>query len=247
MSGQRDITLRSGHATPSTIVLRALPVATASTTTIYLYEGDATPSTIILRDPTTLAATGGAQSYTLTATPATLTLAGAVAALTVARRLTALPGALVLTGAEATLRVWRTLTALPGALTLTGGEATLTYTPGAVPVDEGGARPAGGWYDNTGWESLFLRPARDDPAESDERERVEAVAEIVADEPVEWSGAVPVFARPPAIDWGVARKIEARAESYDDSAMLDAMRRVIEAARRAQDEEDVAVLITLIH
>lgn len=110
----------------------------------------------------------------------------------------------------------------------------------AIPP-AGGARPAGGWYDNTGWESLFLRPVRD------ERERIEAVAEVVADAPVEWSGAVPVFARPPEIDWGVARKIEARAEAYDDSAMLDAMRRVIEAARRAQDEEDVAVLITLIH
>lgn len=110
-----------------------------------------------------------------------------------------------------------------------------------APAVGGGARPAGGWYDNTGWESLFLRPVRD------ERERVEAVVEIVADEPVEWSGVVPVFASAPTIDWGVARKIEARAEAYDDSAMLDAMRRVIEAARRAQDEEDVAVLITLIH
>lgn len=176
MSGQRDITLRSGHATPSTIVLRALPVATASTTTIYLYEGDATPSTIILRDPTTLAATGGAQSYTLTATPATLTLAGAVAALTVARRLTALPGALVLTGAEATLRVWRTLTALPGALTLTGAAAMLDYVPGTAPA-------VPDTHDGAGW---IKRPERDlRPLERDElRAMLEAAFADAPSDPV---------------------------------------------------------------
>lgn len=53
MADQRIITLYPGDATPKDIVLRDLPVATASPgTTIYLYQGDATAKDIVLRDPT---------------------------------------------------------------------------------------------------------------------------------------------------------------------------------------------------
>ena len=50
MADQKKITLRAGHGTPSTIILRALPVADVSTgTTIRLRTLHATPSTIVLR------------------------------------------------------------------------------------------------------------------------------------------------------------------------------------------------------
>lgn len=52
MANQKNITLYAGDATPKNIILRALPVATISGTTIYLYAGDATPKNVILRDPT---------------------------------------------------------------------------------------------------------------------------------------------------------------------------------------------------
>lgn len=49
MADQRKITLYQGHATPATIILRALPVADVSTgTTIRLRTLHATPRTIIL-------------------------------------------------------------------------------------------------------------------------------------------------------------------------------------------------------
>ena len=53
MADQRQITLRSGHATPAAIIMRALPVASVSTLTIYLYPFHATQKTILLRDPLT--------------------------------------------------------------------------------------------------------------------------------------------------------------------------------------------------
>lgn len=56
---QKDITLRQGHATPATIILRALEAAPPSpTTTIYLYEFHPTPSTVVLGDPTTVRVSG---------------------------------------------------------------------------------------------------------------------------------------------------------------------------------------------
>jgi len=58
VADQRIITLYGGDVTPSTIVLRALPVASVVTTTITLYGLDSTPSTIILRDPTQFATSG---------------------------------------------------------------------------------------------------------------------------------------------------------------------------------------------
>ena len=110
----------------------------------------------------------------------------------------------------------------------------------AVEPSTGGARPTGGWYDNTGWEALFLRPVRDG------RELVEAVAERVAGVEAEWSGERLVFDAPPTIDWGAVQQIQARPEGPNHAALLDAVRRVIEAAKRAQDEDDIA-LVMLIH
>lgn len=117
----------------------------------------------------------------------------------------------------------------------------------AVEPSTGGARPTGGWYDNTGWEALFLRPVRD------ERELVEAVAEKIIEPDngpgsveVEWSGERLVFDAPPTIDWGAVQQIQARPEGPNHAALLDAVRRVIEAAKRAQDEDDIA-LVMLIH
>lgn len=51
MADQHTITLRQGHGTASTIILRPLPVPTPTTTTIYLYALHTTPATIILRNP----------------------------------------------------------------------------------------------------------------------------------------------------------------------------------------------------
>ena len=55
---QKDITLRQGHATPATIILRALEAPPSPTTTIYLYEFHPTPSTVVLGDPTTVRVSG---------------------------------------------------------------------------------------------------------------------------------------------------------------------------------------------
>lgn len=53
MADQKKITLRPFHASPKTIVVNALPVATPSSgTTIHLYEFHATAKTVVLRDPT---------------------------------------------------------------------------------------------------------------------------------------------------------------------------------------------------
>lgn len=46
------ITLQAGDATPRDIILRALPVAVITGTSIFLHQVDATPTTIILRDTT---------------------------------------------------------------------------------------------------------------------------------------------------------------------------------------------------
>lgn len=59
MADQKEITLYPGDATPKDIILRELPVASASTTTIWLVEGDATPNNIILGDPTVQPSGGG--------------------------------------------------------------------------------------------------------------------------------------------------------------------------------------------
>lgn len=49
MADQRKITLRQGHATPRTIILRELPTATPSSgTRIYLRTLHTTPRTIVL-------------------------------------------------------------------------------------------------------------------------------------------------------------------------------------------------------
>lgn len=53
MANQRQITLRAGHATPAAIIMRALPVASVSMLTLYLYPFHATPATVVLRDPLT--------------------------------------------------------------------------------------------------------------------------------------------------------------------------------------------------
>lgn len=59
MADTRTITLRQGHGTASTIILRALPVPDPVTTTIVLYGLHATPATIILRNPLTIPEGGG--------------------------------------------------------------------------------------------------------------------------------------------------------------------------------------------
>ncbi len=59
MADTRTITLRQGHGTASTIVLRALPIPDVGTTTIVLRGLHVTPATIILRNPLTLPEGGG--------------------------------------------------------------------------------------------------------------------------------------------------------------------------------------------
>lgn len=59
MADQREITLHQGDATPKDVVLRYLPVASASSLTVWMFAGDATPSDIVLRDPTETPSAGG--------------------------------------------------------------------------------------------------------------------------------------------------------------------------------------------
>ena len=87
----------------------------------------------------------------------------------------------------------------------------------------------------------------------DERELIEAVAEKIIEPDngpgsveAEWAGERLVFDAPPTIDWGAVQQIQARPEGPNQAALLDAVRRVIEAAKRAQDEDDIA-LVMLIH
>lgn len=53
------ITLNAGDASPTTIILRALPVAIITGTTIFLYPGDASPNTILLHNLQTHEGGGG--------------------------------------------------------------------------------------------------------------------------------------------------------------------------------------------
>lgn len=81
MADQKRITLRSGHASPKTIVLYDLPVADASSgTTIVLYEGHATAKTVVLRNPADIPVAGGTVEIALAATEAPDDFAGTVSA-----------------------------------------------------------------------------------------------------------------------------------------------------------------------
>lgn len=64
MPSQKDITLRQGDASPKDVILYELPIADATTTTIYLTEFDATPNNVILRDPTVQPQAGGPATIT---------------------------------------------------------------------------------------------------------------------------------------------------------------------------------------
>lgn len=130
MADQRKITLRPGHATPATIILRDLPAPNAPVTTkIYLYEGHATPSTIILGDPTVIrpGGGGGGTAYTLTANAGSYAISGQSATLVRGRVLTCQAGAYVISGQSATLAVGRVLTCQAGAYTISGQSATLVH------------------------------------------------------------------------------------------------------------------------
>lgn len=73
MADQRTITLRAGHATPTTIVMRAGIAAAVVVTTIILRAGHATPSTVILRDSTVPSGGGGATNYVVDLSPLAFT------------------------------------------------------------------------------------------------------------------------------------------------------------------------------
>lgn len=142
MADQRVIKLWPGNATPSTIVLRDLPVASLQAQpTIYLYSFDATPSTIILRDPTAVPESGGATDYPLSGANGTYTYTGQDAALTLARYLTGDAGAYVFAGQDATLTYTPGATAVDyelagdfGAYTFLGQDADLSVLPGYSPA-----------------------------------------------------------------------------------------------------------------
>ena len=107
----------------------------------------------------------------------------------------------------------------------------------------GGAHPVGGGgYDNTGWEDLFLRPVklgRDRVKVDDERELVEIVAERITDDgELDWSGGMPVFESAPAVDWAAVERWRGQSERLNQEIVLEAIRRVIEAVRKAEDEDD---------
>lgn len=107
----------------------------------------------------------------------------------------------------------------------------------------GGARPAGGGYDNTGYEELFIRPVkigRDTVKVDDERELIEIVAEkIVEDAEVEWSGNHLVFDEQPKIDWAAVHRLRAQSERLNQEIVLEAIRRVVDAVRQADDERSL--------
>lgn len=106
----------------------------------------------------------------------------------------------------------------------------------------GGAHPVGGGYDNSGWEELHLRRiklGRDKVEVEDERELVEIVAERITDDvELDWSGGMPVFASPPAVDWAAVERLRAQSERLKQEIVLEAIRRVMEAVRKAEDEDD---------
>ncbi len=108
MASSKDIILRAGHGTPSTIVLRAPAVAdAAAVTTIKLFPGNATASTIVLRDPSEGAS--AAANYAI-AGAGTITISGAADL--------AHTSAFAIVGA--------------GVITLSGA-AALVYTAAAAP------------------------------------------------------------------------------------------------------------------
>jgi hypothetical protein len=107
MASSKDIILRSGHGTPSTIILRDPVVADAApVTTIKLFPGDATASTIVLRDPSASAAAGSHS------------IVGA--------------GAITVSGAATMLEGRRIIGA--GVIAI-GGAATTAYVAAALPAE----------------------------------------------------------------------------------------------------------------
>lgn len=148
MADQRIITLYGGDATPSTIILRELPVADVVTTTITLYGLDATPSTIVLRDPT-LSAAAGTVEATVSPTLATLTVNGlsvtqqTLAVLLPNTSTLAFAGYIASIAAEAIISPTIGAVALlgPAPAITTGGVTEATITPDAAILGASGSVP----------------------------------------------------------------------------------------------------------
>lgn len=121
-----------------------------------------------------------------------------------------------------------------------GFQSDAFQSPG-FQQNSGGARPVGGGYDNTGWESLFLKPlklGRDRVKVDDEHELIERVAEKVIDDVrLDWAGGQPVFYSPPAIDWAAVDRLREQSERLNQEIVLEAIRRVVEAVRKAEAED----------
>ena len=120
-----------------------------------------------------------------------------------------------------------------------GFQSGAFQSPGFQQNGRGGARPVGGWYDNTGWEELFLKPVklgRERVKVDDEHELIERVAEkVIEDVRLDWTGGQPVFISPPAVDWAAVDRLREQSERLKQEIVLEAIRRIVEAVRRAEE------------
>lgn len=114
----------------------------------------------------------------------------------------------------------------------------------------GGARPAGGWDERSDFETLFLRPikiGRETVKVEDEQQLVEVVAERITDGEIEWSGNQPVFYEQPTIDWAAVNRMRAQSERLHQEVVLEAIRRVVQAVKDADDDDEGVLELMLIH
>lgn len=137
---------------------------------------------------------------------------------------------------------------------LTSVEASDTFSAlmdVANATSVGGARPAGGWDERSDFEALFLRPlkiGRDTVKVDDEQELIEVVAEKITDGgELEWAGNQPVFYEPPTIDWAAVKRMRAQSERLRQDVVIEAIRRVVEAVRDADDDDESMLELMLIH
>lgn len=115
-----------------------------------------------------------------------------------------------------------------------------SFSPASFSTNAGGAHPSGG-YAGSG-DDYFFRPVklgRDRVEADDERKLVEAVAErVVEGSKLDWTGGQPAFGRDARIDWAALDRLKAQSERLKQGMVLEAIRRVVEAVRRAEAEAE---------
>lgn len=248
MADQREITLYPGDAAPNDIVLRDLPVATASAgTTVYLLAGDATANDVILRDPTQQPAAAGTQNYTLEGLHGSYAYSGQGAAVTFARAVAGSAGSYTYAGQSAEFTLARHLAGNAGTYAYTGQDAELTYTPGATQPSQ----PAWGYgyaffYPDHAHKAKEAKRKKYEDEDERDRKAAEEAARVVIERVAKERAA---FVAPPRVDL-LRQRLEAEnlayRKAYAEILRIQHARQHAELmARLERDREDEESILML--